>query len=107
MEVNTNAYGWIYEIGNNFIKVKSGDWKGIIKYCDITDYSEINIGKIFSVNEKITFRVLEVKEAEKRFLASFKDLHMNFQKDFGSFELKETDNAFKNLLTSIIKEYDE
>ncbi|WP_027334018.1 hypothetical protein [Mycoplasma elephantis] len=107
MVENNVSYGWIYEINSDLIKVKVSEWIGTIKYSEITDFSDINIDKIFSLNEKITFRVLSVDDAKKSFTASFKDTHYNFRNNDVKFIIQETQNGFRNLITSIIKEYDE
>lgn len=107
MKLNSNMYGWIYEINKDCLFIKSANWTGKIEYRDVTDFADFDLKLMFNINEKINFKVIQVNEQEHTFLGSFKALHLQYSRNPFRFDLEETTKGFSTLSKMIIEEYSE
>ncbi|MDJ1645906.1 hypothetical protein QLQ80_02310 [Mycoplasma sp. M5725] len=106
MYIGQNIKVIIKKVNHNSLFVEYKHAKSIIEYDDILDYKNYNLKDIFSVNEIINVKVINIIDANN-FNASFKVLHHNFSKLQTKFFIKETPGGFNKLKRYITKEYNE
>ncbi len=79
MYIGQNIKVTIKKVNHNSLFVEYKHHKNIIEYNEILDYQNYNLRDIFSVNEVINVKVIDIIEPNN-FTLSFKALHYNFSK---------------------------
>ena len=91
-------------IQNYGVFVSSGEYSGLIHISEISDKYVNNIGAIFNIGELIEAYVMEVYEAEKRLVLSYKKAHDIHPRVLNQVDIKIGFKSLKNQLPVWIKD---
>ncbi|MGL4183852.1 MAG: S1 RNA-binding domain-containing protein [Metamycoplasmataceae bacterium] len=94
---NDIIFGKVSEVNRNWILFDiDEEYTGFLHISKITDYFVSNLNNTFKIGDELTMKILFIKN--KTFYLDFKNERPLFLKNPFSFDIKETEKGFKNLL---------
>lgn len=98
MKINDIVEGKVLGIYPTHVLVKlKNDQVAILHISEVSDYFVYGLKKMFDLNRNYYFEIIGIDLKEKRVNLSWKNLVPRFLKNPFEFDLKPTENGFKNL----------
>lgn len=88
----------------HFIVDLENGYHGIVHVSSTSDYYVASLFSMFQKGHEYNFKIIEVDEDQKRVKLDWKSIHPRFQKNPFKYEIKETENGFKNIKENTEKE---